>query len=387
MKSIKEMKNDPCWKNYEMIGKKKKNGKEVPNCVPVKEGAVPSTEKVITVKHKSSGKTLRISANAAQRYRTMGYHYHPTNEEVVDEDVSKMPTDKLQKHWDSHKDEQRPSPAFASKLKLVAKELAKRKLKKEETELDEVSQDLAGKYLEKVAHDQTKKVGLKSNLYNKLEPKRQKGVDRALDRMAVKEATDSDGGPPTPAAASLTTSGQPVKNKANGQTKMSSYVYEGSYKSMATDKEEDERLAKRKSWKVEGKWKKSVGTVTDKSGAKHTPMSRARDLARQAAHRNMAEQSNVKPNPFTIPAQNPGKADKPVSDYVKARSAGSSTKNARARAAGAANPHMFESRQLEIVREARKLALKKKKQVTEPGSDDKYIADPELSSQITKSNP
>ena len=34
----KKMKDkDPCWKGYEMIGKKKKNGKEVPNCVPVKE--------------------------------------------------------------------------------------------------------------------------------------------------------------------------------------------------------------------------------------------------------------------------------------------------------------------------------------------------------------
>jgi hypothetical protein len=28
---------DPCWKNYQMVGKKMKNGKEVPNCVPVKE--------------------------------------------------------------------------------------------------------------------------------------------------------------------------------------------------------------------------------------------------------------------------------------------------------------------------------------------------------------
>ncbi|RTK95536.1 MAG: hypothetical protein EKK64_06855 [Neisseriaceae bacterium] len=27
------MKNDPCWKNYEMIGNKEKNGKTVPNCV------------------------------------------------------------------------------------------------------------------------------------------------------------------------------------------------------------------------------------------------------------------------------------------------------------------------------------------------------------------
>ena len=26
-------KDDPCWKNYEMVGMKKKDGKEVPNCV------------------------------------------------------------------------------------------------------------------------------------------------------------------------------------------------------------------------------------------------------------------------------------------------------------------------------------------------------------------
>lgn len=34
----KKMKgSDPCWSGYEMIGKKKKNGSEVPNCVPVDE--------------------------------------------------------------------------------------------------------------------------------------------------------------------------------------------------------------------------------------------------------------------------------------------------------------------------------------------------------------
>lgn len=37
MNEEKKMKNDPCWKGYQMIGKKKKNGKEVPNCVPVDE--------------------------------------------------------------------------------------------------------------------------------------------------------------------------------------------------------------------------------------------------------------------------------------------------------------------------------------------------------------
>ena len=85
---------DPCWKGYEQVGMKKKGGKEVPNCVPEEvqqEGAVPSGESVITVKHRTSGKTLRISANAAAKYRAMGYHFHPTNESVeqIDEDGPK----------------------------------------------------------------------------------------------------------------------------------------------------------------------------------------------------------------------------------------------------------------------------------------------------------
>jgi hypothetical protein len=35
-KIIKELEN-PCWKGYEMVGMKNKNGKEVPNCVPKNE--------------------------------------------------------------------------------------------------------------------------------------------------------------------------------------------------------------------------------------------------------------------------------------------------------------------------------------------------------------
>ena len=41
---LEEVKNDPCWDGYEMIGMKKKNGKKVPNCVPeeaeIEEAAV-----------------------------------------------------------------------------------------------------------------------------------------------------------------------------------------------------------------------------------------------------------------------------------------------------------------------------------------------------------
>ena len=36
LQPLKEMDN-PCWKGYEMVGTKKKDGREVPNCVPMKE--------------------------------------------------------------------------------------------------------------------------------------------------------------------------------------------------------------------------------------------------------------------------------------------------------------------------------------------------------------
>jgi len=34
MAKKKTSKEDPCWKGYERIGNKEKDGKKVPNCVP-----------------------------------------------------------------------------------------------------------------------------------------------------------------------------------------------------------------------------------------------------------------------------------------------------------------------------------------------------------------
>lgn len=42
------LENSPCWKKYKMVGKKIKNGKEVPNCVPenVEENILDIAKKV-----------------------------------------------------------------------------------------------------------------------------------------------------------------------------------------------------------------------------------------------------------------------------------------------------------------------------------------------------
>ena len=42
--SMVEDKGRPCWKGYEDYGTKMKNGKEVPNCVPIKEGVIEESE-------------------------------------------------------------------------------------------------------------------------------------------------------------------------------------------------------------------------------------------------------------------------------------------------------------------------------------------------------
>jgi hypothetical protein len=34
---LRDPKDNPCWKGYKPVGTKKKNGKTVPNCVPVSE--------------------------------------------------------------------------------------------------------------------------------------------------------------------------------------------------------------------------------------------------------------------------------------------------------------------------------------------------------------
>ena len=85
-------------------------------------------------------------------------------------------------------------------------------------------------------------------------------------------------------------------------------------------------------------YKKSSGTVTDKSGAKHGPMSTVRHLARQALKKQAAKVKSVKES-------------------------------------------LEESRKAEIVKE---IAKKKKTEATPKGKD-KFESDPVLSNEIMKS--
>ena len=46
---------EKCWKGYKQVGGKMKNGKRVPNCVPVKEASSPAQQAAIAINMKKKG--------------------------------------------------------------------------------------------------------------------------------------------------------------------------------------------------------------------------------------------------------------------------------------------------------------------------------------------
>ena len=110
---------------------------------------------------------------------------------------------------------------------------------------------------------------------------------------------------------------------------------------MGDSVEHDESLVEGESWKVDTGWKKSKSDdVTDKSGAKHTAMSRAKHLAKMAAKRNAQPTKSMREDAEPI-EQGPEEAPK-------------------------------KTRKAQIVKDAKKT------------TSDKFQSEPELGSTITK---
>lgn len=62
---IEEGLEKACWRGYQAVGTKKKNGKEVPNCVPVKEEQVEEDWQKVNRQDKTDG----MSQKAVNAYR------------------------------------------------------------------------------------------------------------------------------------------------------------------------------------------------------------------------------------------------------------------------------------------------------------------------------
>ena len=312
--------------------------------------------KTVTVKHKTSGKELVVSPEKAKQLKPQGYH--PVKEEVeqIDEedayekDRYAVKNGKAVKDNPTHKGssnyKDQPHHVYATS----AEEALKKHMKKEEAEeLDEASEQARDNKIKAKVY--AAKLGSKFRRDNKI---RKLGLGSNVDTAIGRKLMRGDPHDSVKAYASEEVEQINEKNvptspekwaQAKAQAKAKFDVYPSAYANGWAAKK---YKAMGGSWKsvseaTEPPFDKPYTTikkvVTDKSGAKHSPMSRARDIARMAMKKQME------------------KMKQPVKESLD------------------------ESRRMEIVREAMKVAKKKKETMA---ADDKYQSDPVLSSQITK---
>lgn len=87
-------------------------------------------------------------------------------------------------------------PPLKKSTIVKAHDIAKSVAKEEVEQIDEISKELAGKYYSAAVKQHVKKVGMKPNMYDRIEKdmgkKRKEGMDRAHDRMTKEEVEQVD---------------------------------------------------------------------------------------------------------------------------------------------------------------------------------------------------
>jgi hypothetical protein len=202
-------------------------------------------------------------------------------------------------------------------------------MKEEVEQIDEISKQTLGSYVNKATSSISDKTAEAQHKRTKAVVDYDDNIRRGMSKKGADTHLNRGYDSAKPDIHKVKTRIQGVQKAISRLTK-EEVVQEGQMKRMATDREEDARLSK---VPFDGPYTKVKNTVTDKSGAKHTPMSRARDLARTA----MKKQSD--------------KMKMPVKESVK------------------------ESRKAEIVKEI----MKKKKD-----PKDKFEPNPTLTSVVQK---
>ena len=252
------------------------------------ESAIPAKEKTVTVKHKTSGKELVVTAQKAKELKQQDYH--PVKEEVSKADVPAY----LRK-------QKGEKPLTMSDVKAPRKDSISAKENLAKARNEEVEQIDEEDAYEKDRYAVKNGKAVKDNPTHQGSPNYKDqphhvyatSAENALKKHTKKEEVeqiDEKNEPTNPElwsrAKALARSKFDVYPSAyaNGWASKWYKGKGGSWKSVseATDPPFDKPYTTIKK------------VVTDKSGAKHSPMSRARDIARMAMKKQMEKMKPVK---------------------------------------------------------------------------------------------
>jgi hypothetical protein len=310
------------------------------------EGAVPSTEKVVTVKHKTSGKELVVTAQKAKELKQQDYHPIKEAKEKTEYDYEgdmargqlQSVINNAQRVHDMLEDNDNLPEWVQSKITLAEdyiSTVANYMMSEidEEVQIDELSSDLLGRYKTAAGADASK--ADKAGDYDKGN-KRFSGIMKATKKQFVndmkKEEVVQEGRPSQrhplegheyhkksdealvhiakdahAAAEAMKSHNTDAENKYRDQANDSATVrhyrktngmpewYKKKYGHMkeafrpmdepkySLSIQARQKKADDDKPPFDGPYKKTPSVVTDKSGAKHGGMSIARHLAKQAA--------------------------------------------------------------------------------------------------------
>jgi hypothetical protein len=281
-------------------------GKPMGESTQQTEGAVPSTEKVVTIRHKDSGKELVVTAQKAKEYQQQGYH--PVKEEVksfvpspnstpvpkkpkgeYERKVDKYLKKKYNKEEVEHLEEGRPSQRHP----LEGHEYHK----KSDEALVHIAKDAHAAAEAMKGHNTTAENKYRDQANDSATVRhfrKTSGMPEWYKKKYghIKEAKDEgeygyEGDMALNQLATLTRCADMIKDLLKPDTDMPEWVQSKitlatDYIQTAADYMYSEMKDMKEDVPFDGPYKKTTGVVTDKSGAKHGPMSQARNLARQA---------------------------------------------------------------------------------------------------------
>jgi hypothetical protein len=241
------------------------------------EGAVPSTEKVVTVRHKTSGKELRVAQHAVDSYKVGGYH-----------PVSQVKEAKDEQEYGYEGDMALNQLATMIRCAEMIQDMLK-----PDTDMPEWVQSkitLATDYIQTAAdymYSEMKEEVVQEGRPSQRHPLEGHEYHKKSDEALVHIAKDAHS-----AAEAMKGHNTDAENKYRDQANDSATVRHFRktsgkpdwYKKKYGLKEAVETNQKKNDDSIpfDGPYKKTSSVVTDKSGAKHSGMSVARNLAKQA---------------------------------------------------------------------------------------------------------
>jgi len=265
----------------------------------VEEGAVPADpKKVVTLRHKTSGKEIRVVDRAVKDYKKQGWDEVKTHKEDVEHIIETRRMSaaaKLSRAFDRLESRHEAAKTHEQKMQEKGrKEFEKNHPEHAKKPVGEETEFVAEGFDDHkaIAHELIKRHGDKVNLGHVKAIAGERDSRGSLDHDEVMHHVNKILG--AQKSWKKVTGWKKVKpgspmRRASGLAQKG-MQNEGYFKRAVTDEEEDARLAAQNT-KDTG-WKKAKpDTVRDKSGAVHSPRSRARHLAQMAMQAQIAMQA------------------------------------------------------------------------------------------------